>query len=120
MRLDWSTAEVRGGKLTVALDDKPSREWCASFERTERILNHGTWPDVKLKKGTVVVGEIEPGSEENLRFFLESVVQEANAGQAPDEEAAEENADEQDEDIESEPEPDEEMTERFRSFGGSD
>lgn len=128
MELDWSTAEVRDGKLRVTLDEKPSREWGATFERTAHLLGRGAWSQVKLKGGQIVVEEVEPGSEERLRFFLEGVVQEANAGEAPDEpeeDTPQEEAGEQDEagedgDEEPEPDPDEEMTERFRSFGGSD
>lgn len=121
LHLDWSTAEVRGGKLNVPLDDKPTREWSASFEKTERLLGRGDWK-VKLKKREVVVSEVEPGSEERLRFFLESLVQEANAEVADDEDderddAAGEAEDEAGSDDEND--PDAEMTDRFRSFAGA-
>jgi hypothetical protein len=127
LQLDWSTAEVSKGKLTVSLDDRPSDQWVARFERTARLLDHGTWPDIKLKKGEITVKGVEPGSEERLRFFLESVVQEANAGEGPEEEqaAASEDAREEEEEAAEDSsqeaaDPDAEMTERFRSFGGED
>lgn len=126
LQLDWSTAEVSGGKLTVSLDAKPSEEWATSFERTATLLNRGTWPEVQLKKREITVDQVEPGSEEKLRFFLDSVVQEANAEQASDEEddsAAEEEREAgetagEETHVENQPDPDEEMTERFRSFAG--
>lgn len=122
LQLDWGSAEVSEGKLTVSLNDKPSDEWAASFERTAQLLDRGTWPEIRLKKRSIAVGQVEPGSEENLRFFLESVVQEANAATGQDEdEASAESPEDEDEtdDSESESDPDREMTERFRGFAGS-
>jgi hypothetical protein len=124
LHLDWSTAKVSDGKLTVSLDEKPSEEWTASFERTAELLDRGTWAGVKLKKREVSVSQVEAGSEEKLRFFLESVVQEANAAQGSDEEDASaeegrEQASGEDEEAASEHDPDTEMTERFRGFAES-
>lgn len=122
LQLDWSSAEVSGGKLTVGLDDKPTDEWRASFERTVKLLDRGTWPEIELKKQKVSVASVEPGTEERLRFFLESAVQEANGEQSSDEdegaEAEEEDAEEErDARGESDEEdPDREMGDRFRSF----
>lgn len=127
LQLDWSTAEVSEGKLTVSLDERPTDEWVASFERTAQLLDHGTWPGVKLKKQEISVKQVEPGSEEKLRFFLESVVQEANAAQGPDDEASEdEQPDEEEpgdepedeEDPGADSDPDREMTDQFQSFAG--
>jgi hypothetical protein len=123
LQLDWSTAEVSEGKLTVSLDDKPGGQWVASFERTATLLDHGTWPEITLKKRQIIVKQVEPGTEERLRFFLESVIQEANAEQGSDQE--EDSADEPEEDeapegedSQAEDDPDTEMTDRFQSFAG--
>jgi hypothetical protein len=119
LQLDWSTAEVSDGKLSVSLDERPSDEWTASFERTAQLLDRGTWPDIKLKKREITVKAIEAGDEERLRFFLESVVQEANAAAgSDDQEESEASADPEPEETGSdrEPDPDREMTERFRGF----
>jgi hypothetical protein len=123
LQLDWSTAEVSEGKLTVSLDEKPSEDWATSFERTATLLDRGTWPEIELKKREITVGRVDPGSEEKLRFFLDSVVQEANAEQGSDEEddaAAEQEREDEDEDekAKAQADPDDEMTERFRSFAG--
>ena len=127
LQLDWSTAEVSDGKLTVSLDGKPNSDWAASFERTVQLLDHGTWPGVKLKKRAITVKDVEPGTEEKLRFFLDSAVQEANAEAGSDEEengASEDKGPEDDERDEAEGDaagdPDQEMTERFRAFGGEE
>ena len=80
-----------------------------------QLLDHGTWADIELSERTITVAAVEPGSEEKLRFFLDSVVQEAN-GEQPDENDDEERDGDQ---VETEPEadddPDREMTDRFRA-----
>lgn len=127
LQLDWNTAEVSDRKLTVSLDEKPGEEWVASFERTATLLDHGTWPEITLKKRQIVVKQVEPGSEEKLRFFLESVVQEANAAHGSDDEEespdepdkdSDEEEPQADEDSQADEDPDAEMTDRFRSFAG--
>jgi hypothetical protein len=118
-KLDWSSAEVSDGKLSVAVDGKLSSAWKGSFETVAQLLNHGDWPAIKLKKGTVKVEDVRPGDEEKLRHFLESVVQQANADQTPPEEQQEPDGDD-DRDQgagEGKPsQPDEEMATRFRAF----
>lgn len=123
LQLDWSSAEVSQGKLTVALDGKPTDEWRGSFERTVKLLDRGTWPGIELSKRNITVEEVEPGSEERLRFFLESAVQEANGEQASDEQEDEDRGsdeDEPDDGGETERDPDREMADRFRSFGSGE
>lgn len=125
LQLDWSSAEVSQGKLTVSLDDKPTDEWRATFERTVRLLDRGTWPEIELGKRKITVAGVEPGTEERLRFFLESAVQEANGEQpAEDEEDGdgEAEAERENDRGEAEDDPDREMSERFRSFdsGGNE
>ncbi len=123
-KLDWSTAEVRDAQLTVALEGEPPRGWKDTFEATARLLGGSGWDDVQLKKHNVHVSGVSPGSEDKLRHFLESVVQQANADHHLGEEQSQE-GESSDEDTEgsndaskeSEESPDAEMTERFRSFG---
>ena len=73
-------------------------------------------------KKSVRVADVSEGSEERLRHFLESVVEQANADHQPDEterddsdEDADEN-EERDDDDRDDAGPDAEMSERFRSF----
>jgi hypothetical protein len=120
-RLDWSTAEVRDGKLTVTLEGEQPKGWKHSFETVAHLLSHGDSTPVKLKKQEVRVDELRPGDEEKVRHLLESIVQQANADHRPPED---EHGDEDEEDDETVPleqigqsSPDAEMADRFRSFG---
>jgi hypothetical protein len=115
--LKWDTATVKKAKLAVDLDGKLSPEWKDSFATTIRLLGHGDWGEVQLKKQAVRVSEVTPGSEEKLRHHLEAVVAQANAAveAAADDGAEGDKPGEQDRDQG----PDAEMTRSFRSFGGS-
>ena len=118
-QLDWSQAEVTHGKLTVAVAGEPPRGWKDTFERTAQLLSNGEWEDVVLKKHNVRVRGLQPGSEEKLRFFLESVVQQANAThELPEHESQDEtdDADEATGGSDEDNSTDAAMTERFRSF----
>lgn len=117
-KLDWSTAEVEDSDLTVALEGNISKAWKGRFENTVRLLGHGDWGDVRLRKSQVRVSDVTPGAEEKLRHHLEAIVAQANAH-----EQAEEDDDESSPDADAETHeqqdrgPDAEMTARFRSFG---
>ena len=76
---------------------------------------------MSLKKKSVGVIGVSEGSEERLRHFLESVVEQANADHRPDDSERDDSGDDADEDENGdddrdESEPDAEMSERFRSF----
>ena len=78
---------------------------------------------MSLKKKSVRVADVSEGSEERLRHFLESVVEQANADHRPDEseddddDSGSDAEERDDDDAADEPGPDAEMSERFRSFG---
>jgi len=117
--LDWSTAEVKNSKLTVALEGDVPKGWRKAFEATVRLLGGGDWGEIQVKRDTVRVSDVEPGSEEKLRHHLEAVVQQANADEELDEEEedAAPDADKSGPGAGDEDEgPDAEMTRRFRSF----
>lgn len=126
-KLNWNTAKVDDSKLTVDLDGEIPSGWKDSFDTVARLLaGSSDWGEVSLKKKkTVCVSGVSEGSEERLRHFLESVVEQANADHRPDEPAREEPDEAGDEDEEEdedgsdasdESSPDAEMSERFRSF----
>jgi hypothetical protein len=120
-QLDWSTAEVNDGTLTVTLGGKPPKEWTARFKTTVGLLNHGSWEKVELKKGKISVKTITEGDEERVRHFLESAVLEANGVLAAEESDTDDDADGDDDDAAAkENGPDNEMTKRFRGFASSD
>jgi hypothetical protein len=108
--IDWASAEVRGGDLTVALEGEPNAAWGervqAIVERLDRPASG--WGAVKVGKAKVRVEAIAAGAEEDLRHLLDGAVQQANADFAP----------EADDDEGEASEADAAMTETFRSFAG--
>ncbi|MGZ4186246.1 MAG: hypothetical protein ACXVUE_01415 [Solirubrobacteraceae bacterium] len=124
VKLNWSTAKVEDSKLTVDLDGELPSGWKDSFDAVARLLaSSADWGEVKLKgKKSVLVSDVSKGSEERLRHFLESVVEQSNADHRPDE-SGRDDADESDDadedeggDDQDEAGPDDQMSERFRSF----
>ena len=89
--IDWTTAVVEGGRLTVGYDGEPSSEWA---DRVEAVLDRidgpdSRWAKIAIKRVRVRVTCVQPGCEDDLRFLLEGAVQQANADFAPDDEDAE-------------------------------
>src|SRR5438270_13005168 len=99
-KLNWSTAKVDDSALRVDLDGEIPSGWKESFDTVARLLaGSSDWGEVSLKKKkTVCVSGVSEGSEERLRHFLESVVEQANADQRPDDSEREESDEAADED----------------------
>jgi hypothetical protein len=109
-KVNWSTAEVKDAKLSVELEGETPSSWKESFKMTATLLDGGgDWGKVQLKKQTVRVADVSPGSEDELRHHLESLVEQANAAIRPPEAGSEREDGEGDG-------PDERMKERFRAF----
>ena len=108
--LDWASAEVDDGRLEVPLRGEPPRGWKASFKQTVALLPSGEWGKVVLKKGRVRVRDVVEGREDDVRHFLEGVVQQANADREAEaaDEAGDGDGDADDRDAQ--------MTARFRAF----
>ncbi len=106
---------MRDGKLTVPIAGDPPDGWNDAFYSTATLLGARDFEHVELKKGTARVEGVTPGSEERVRHFLESVVQQANS-------ARHSSADEDEDHVEDresgrgEESSDTQMTKRFRSF----
>jgi hypothetical protein len=118
VKLEWASAEVNDAKLTVALEGDLPKDWKQSFQRTVRLLGNGDWGEVQLKKGTVQVSDVQPGSEEKLRHHLESIVAQANAAIEEPDASEDENGDGRRAGEDNG--PDAEMTGRFREFAEDD
>jgi hypothetical protein len=125
VKLNWSTAKVEDSKLTVDLDGELPSRWKDSFDAIARLLSGSAdWGEVSLKgKKSVRVADVSEGSEERLRHFLESVVEQANADHRPDDSEGDESdvsgdddEDEGGDDDRVQASPDDEMSDRFRSF----
>jgi len=113
--IDWKTASVDDATLTVEITGKPGRTWTARVQEIfERLDRAGSpWGAIKVKKGTLRVEDVTPGSEADLRHLVESAVLQANAEFAPDDE--DDDGDDDDRSAE-----DQDMTERFRAFSEDD
>ena len=117
VKLEWGSAQVKDARLTVALGGEVPKDWKNSFERTVRLLGNGQWGEVQLKKDSVQVSDVEPGTEDKLRHHLEAIVAQANADHEKDDSEGDGNGDEHGDGKDDEPEgPDAEMTGRFREF----
>jgi hypothetical protein len=116
-RLQWSAAEVRGGKLAVPIEGDMPDGWRDTFAKTIQLLDAGDWAAIKVKKQGVRVTGVTRGSEERLRHLLEGAVQEANATHVSADERDEDNEDDEHDAAGEGADPtDADMTERFRSF----
>jgi hypothetical protein len=84
--IDWASAEVRGGELTVALVGEANAEWAERAQAVlERLDRPGSgWGATKVTKAKVTVEAVSAGAEEDLRHLLDGAVQQANADFAPE------------------------------------
>jgi hypothetical protein len=109
--IDWSTAEVDGGQLTVAVEGRHSSAWVERLENVlERLRRDGNrWGEIEVGKKKLRVDAVEQGAEADLRHFLESAVLQANSDVPP--KAAKDSSSER-------ADADQQMTDVFRSFAG--
>lgn len=79
--IDWASAEVHEGDVTVALRGKASKAWRERFDAVLKLLGPGGggWGEVRLVRKAIEVHGLRPQAEEDLRHFLESVVGQVNA-----------------------------------------
>ena len=107
-QIDWSTAEINDGTLSVAVEGHIPKGWTKHFDGVIALLESSSsgWGEIALHKKTITVAEVQQGSEDDVRHLLESAVLQANTdlGQhdtsATDPQTAQERA----------------MTDTFRSF----
>jgi hypothetical protein len=107
--IDWASAEVKGGDLSVALAGEANAEWAERVQAVvERLERPGSaWGATKVTKAKVTVEAVSTGAEEDLRHLLDGAVQQANADFAPEV---------QDDAGDGPSEEDSAMTDAFRSF----
>ncbi len=112
-QIEWGSAQIEDATLAVELTGSASKAWKARFESVLALLDtpHSSWGEVHLTKKGVKVGDLQQGSESEVRHFLESVVLQANSDTAPDTPKHDDDSDGGDE-----PDPDEQMKATFRAF----
>jgi hypothetical protein len=108
--IDWKAADVRAGRLRVALSERASKDWVAAFDGVaERLERPGSaWGGVSASRQRLEVEDVTEGEEPSLRHFLESALLQANTVAG--------GGDEDGDDDVGRSEPDQRMTERFRAF----
>lgn len=115
--IDWETAEIREGTLSVGLTGAASKDWKRRFAGVLGLLEPGSraWGEVELTKEGIAVEQVREGAEGDLRHQLESVVMEVNSqlqlnddGDGPDADEDEERG------------TDQRMTATFRAFAPTD
>jgi hypothetical protein len=85
--VDWASASVSDGDLTVELAGDATSDWTDRLEGVvDRLQRSGSgWGAIKVSRKKLRVASVAPGSEADLRHFLDSVVLQVNADFAPDE-----------------------------------
>jgi hypothetical protein len=113
-QIDWASAQMTDGTLTVELTGKGSKAWKERFENVLALLDtpHAAWGEVRLRKSAVQVAGVQQGTEPELRHFLESIVLQANSDTQP--EAPKDDAEV--DDAGEETALDEQMTATFKTF----
>ena len=123
VQINWRTAEIHEGSLTVELAGEVPKGWGKHFKRVLALLeqNAGQWDEISLSKKRVTVCDVREGSEDALRHLLESAFLQVNADLQLDH--LEPSSEPQDESSEpqhdSRAETDERMAENFRGFAQS-
>ncbi len=113
-QINWGSAQIEDGTLTVQLTGSASKAWKARFEDVLALLDtpHSRWGKVRLTKKGIKITDLQQGSESELRHFLKSILLQANSDTQPDTPQQ----DNEDEDEEDKPDPDEQMAATFRGF----
>ncbi len=114
--IDWSGAEVDDGAAMLPLTGDASKDWTERFGAVATLLaqkGSARWCEVKVTSKAVKVAELQPGAENDLHHFLESVVAQVNSelGEQPDVQATQSPHDPQ-------AARDAESADKLRSFSG--
>ena len=106
--IDWSSAEVEDGTLTVRLSEKRDDTW---RERVSAVVERLGHDGVKVGKDDIRVQGVQPGGEGDIRHLLESAVLQANTDLGSDDDESE---------SDEKSETDRKMTQAFRAFASRD
>jgi hypothetical protein len=85
--IDWADAEVKGGDVVLPLAGEASKAWSERFKGVLALLAKAGagWGAITVTKKAIKVSGLQPGSEDDLRHLLESVVAEVNSELQPTE-----------------------------------
>jgi hypothetical protein len=85
-QINWTSAEVSDGELTVGIAGDVPKGWVSRLKALlERLGQTGSesWGPVKVAKGRITVEDLQDGAEPDLRHLLESAILQANADVTP-------------------------------------
>jgi hypothetical protein len=108
--IDWASADVTDGRLTVAYTETASKDWTERLQAVrERLAPRGSgWGSIEVEK-KLHIDAVQPGAEADLRHLLASAFLQANAGTDDDEST-------DDAPTSSRSESDQALTDAFRAF----
>jgi hypothetical protein len=108
--IDWASADVTDGRLTVAYTEKVSKDWTERLHAVlARLAPRGSgWGSIEVKKKKLRVDAVQPGAEADLRHLLDSAFLQTNAG--TDDDSTDQAA------TSSRSESDQTLTDTFRGF----
>ncbi len=114
--IDWGSAEVEDATLTVELTGASSKAWKRRFESVHALLDtpHNRWGEVHLNGKAIQVADVQPGTETELRHFLESIALQVNS-ELPQPEEPEQDTEEETH-VDEAAKADRQMTAAFRAF----
>lgn len=80
--IDWGSAEVQEGQLSVRVRPDPDFAFLTVFDtvliESPPPLGAAAWGQVQFASGRIVVSEVQPGSAPALEQFLDGVVRDAD------------------------------------------
>ena len=81
LQIDWGSAQVDGGSLTVALGGDEPKGLAKRFAALLALIEPkaGAWGPIEIRKRTIEISDVQPGAEQDLRHLLESVVTQINS-----------------------------------------
>jgi hypothetical protein len=114
--IDWQGADVKDGTVELPLTGQASDAWSEGFKGVLALLEQrdGGWGQISLTKKAIKVAQLRPGSEDDLRHFLQSIVVQVNTQLAPEPDAQ---ANERDD---PQAARDDQMAEKLRSFAAQE
>ena len=93
--IDWGSAEVEEGELSVPVQPDPDFAFLTVFDMVlieTPPPGAAAWGQVQFAGGRIVVSDVQPGSAPALEQFLDGVVSEADERVGPERERLERQA----------------------------
>jgi hypothetical protein len=117
--IDWNSASVRAGRLTVDLIGTTDEAWdqALRWELNARLreTQAGVWGEIEYTGGGLSVDTVGEGSEPEVRRFLDALVESTNNRPQRDPVGAGKARERRERNEDEDPQSDQRMTERFKA-----